>query len=181
MPVEQQVTELKARLDEAEREAGQFKALLQRAQADFANYRKRADSERDEQQKYANGRLLLKLVAVVDDLARALEHAPAESTEAGRAWVEGVRLFHKNLAAILESEGVSSIQAVGRPFDPSAHEAVLLQESADAPDGTVLAVARAGYRLHERILRSAQVVVSRRPQSQQPSTTQESQKENSNG
>ena len=177
---EQQVTELKARLEETERETGQFKALLQRVQADFANYRKRADSEREEQQRYANGRLLLKLVAVVDDLARALEHAPAGPDTSG-GWLEGVKLTNRNLHTILESEGVSPIQALGQPFDPSAHEAVLLQESADAPEGTVLAVARAGYKQHDRILRPAQVVVSRRPQTQQSSTTQDNQKENSNG
>jgi len=181
LPTGHQVVEMKARLEEAERETGQFKALLQRAQADFANYRKRADSEREEYQKHANGRLLLKLVAAADDLARALEHAPAASVPAERAWIEGIRLFHKNLSALLESEGVSPIKALGQPFDPSAHEAVLLQESVDAPEGTVLAVARAGYKLHNRILRPAQVVVSRRPQTQQPSITQESQKENGNG
>lgn len=182
LPMEQQLSELKARLEEAEREKDQFKALLQRTQAEFANYRKRAEAEREEQQRYANGRLLLKLVGVADDLARALSHEGGAS-DSHSVWLEGVRLIHRNLMSLLKSEGVVPIEAEGQPFDPSAHEAILVQESTHAPDGTVLAVARPGYRFHDRILRPAQVVVSKRPQTQQTDSpdTIGGTKENSNG
>ncbi len=180
---QEQVDVLRATLEEAEREKSQFKGLLQRVQADFANYRKRVDSEREEQQQIATGRILLRLIAIMDDFERALARAPSgadEGVRAQQAWTDGIKLIYRNLQALLESEGVASIDAKGRPFDPSAHEAVLMQETAEAPEGTVVAIARPGYKHKDRILRPAQVVVARAPQPGQSNGAGTDQGERSN-
>ena len=149
-------------LEEALREKDQFRTMAQRGQADLANYKKRAAEEMDELRRGANTRLLLKLLSIVDDLNRALALVPDDAVAPG--WLEGLELVQRNIDHTLEAEGVTKIEAVGKPFEPWELEAVQYEESADAEDGTVIGVVREGYKHNDKVLRAAQVVVSRKPE-----------------
>jgi molecular chaperone GrpE len=131
---------------------------LQRVAADFDNFRKRAAREQAETVTRANERLVKELLPVLDDLGRALE-AAAEHEEAKLE--EGVRLVHRSLVSLLEREGLASIETDGR-FDPHVHEALLSQPS-EQEEGSILQVIQPGYRLGDRVLRPARVVVSAGP------------------
>lgn len=131
---------------------------LQRVAADFDNFRKRAAREQADTVARANERLVKELLPVLDDLGRALE-AAAEHEEAKLE--EGVRLVHRSLVSLLEREGLEPIETEGR-FDPHVHEALLSQPS-ELEEGSVLQVIQPGYRLGDRVLRPARVVVSAGP------------------
>jgi molecular chaperone GrpE len=131
---------------------------LQRVAADFDNFRKRAAREQAETITRANERLVKELLPVLDDLGRALE-AAAEHEEAKLE--EGVRLVHRSLVSLLEREGLEPIGTDGR-FDPHVHEALLSQPS-EQDEGAILQVIQPGYRLGDRVLRPARVVVSAGP------------------
>ena len=133
---------------------------LQRLAADFANYRKRTDAERLEFAKYAKADLIRKLLDVLDGYDRALETMPEEVK--GQPWVEGMWLVERKLRAMLEAEGLQTLEATGKAFDPYQHEAVAHMES-DAPEGTVISEYQKGYRLHDRVIRPAIVTVSKGP------------------
>jgi molecular chaperone GrpE len=126
-----------------------------RLAADFDNYRKRVSREQAGLITRATERLVNELLPVLDDLARALE--AAEQHEEAKL-EEGVRLVHRQLAAILAKEGLAEIETEGR-FDPNVHEALLSQPS-DAEHGTVLEVIQKGYRLGDRVLRPARVIIA---------------------
>ena len=140
-------------------ERDQLKSALQRAQADLVNYRSRAEAERNDLLKYANNRLLARFLPILDELTMALDQAPKSGTP--ESLVEGFRLISRKLHSLLELEGVKQIEAQGKCFDPSEHEALAQQESVDCEDGHVLIVVRQGYRLHDRVLRPAQVIVAK--------------------
>ena len=116
-------TEL-AELEEALREKDQFRALAQRAQADLINYRRRVEDEREELRRSANTGLILRILTVVDDLERALDLVPDDAVAPG--WLEGLHLVQRNLHNLLDAEGVTKIEAEGKPFEPWEHEAVSL-------------------------------------------------------
>ena len=128
---------------------------LLRLAADFENYKKRAARERDEYVTFANERLIKELLPVLDDLERALQ-AATEHEEAKLE--EGVRLVQRSLADALAREGLSEIETNGR-FDPHVHEALLSQPS-EAEEGSVVQVLQKGYRLGDRVLRPARVVIA---------------------
>ena len=148
-------------LEEALREKDQFRAMAQRAQADLVNSRRRAAEEMEESRRAAKSHLLLKVISVVDDFGRALEMVPEGAVAPG--WAEGLQLVHRKLDSLLESEGVTRIEAEGQPFEPFEHEALLYQESPDKAEDTVLQVIREGYTLNGKVLRAAQVAVSKAP------------------
>ena len=152
---------MREQLEEALREKGQFRAMAQRAQADLFNYRRRAAEEREELRRTANSQLLLKVLSVVDDLGRAITLIPEDAMAPG--WLEGLHLVRRNLDNVLESEGVTSIEAEGHSFEPREHEAVHYQETPDGKEGIVIRVIRNGYKLNDRVLRAAQVTVSKAP------------------
>lgn len=129
---------------------------LLRLAADFENYKKRVTREREEYVALANARLLAELLPVVDDLERAL--AAAEQHEEAQL-EEGVRLVHRSLAALLERHGIELIDTAGK-FDPHVHEALLSQPSEEAESGSVLGVVQKGYRLGDRVVRPARVIVA---------------------
>ena len=131
---------------------------VQRLAADFDNFRKRAAREQADTIARANERLVKELLPVLDDLGRALE-AAAGHEEAKLE--EGVQLVHRSLVALLEREGLAEIETDGR-FDPYVHEALLSQPS-EQEEGAVLQVVQPGYRLGDRVLRPARVVVSAGP------------------
>jgi molecular chaperone GrpE len=176
---EEQLGALKAELEESDREKSQYKDALLRAQADLANYKRRAEEERDEQLRFANSRLVLKLLPVLDDFRLALRHA--SSSDAGASWLEGVELIRRKLENLVESEAVSRIDVEGKDFDPSEHEALAYQESADHREGQVLSVVREGYRLHGRIIRPALVILAKKPQASTEGSGAGDEKETENG
>jgi molecular chaperone GrpE len=147
-PVEQQQEEQQPEQEVDDR--------LLRLAADFENYKKRATRERLEYVALANERLVKDLLPILDDLERALE-AAAEHEEAKLE--EGVRLVHRSLAHLLEREGLKQIDTEGS-FDPHVHEALLAQPSEEHESGEVLDVIQKGYKLGDRVIRPARVIVS---------------------
>ena len=154
-PLDASIEELERRLADAEARRDEYLDRLQRLAADFENYRKRAAREQANLVARAHERLVKELVPVLDDLERALQ-AAAEHEEAKLE--EGVRLVERELRAALDREGLVEIETNGR-FDPHVHEALLAQPS-DQEEGSVLEVLQKGYRLGDRVLRPARVVVS---------------------
>jgi molecular chaperone GrpE len=163
LSLEDQLDAFKAEAEELNREKGQFKDMLQRAQADFINYKRRAEEDREEQQKHSNSRLILKLLPVMDEFNLALAHA--FKSEMAGPWLEGVKLIQRKLSAVLESESVTRIEAEGKQFDPFEHEAMAYQDSADHKEGEIITVVRDGYKLHDRVIRPALVTLAKKPES----------------
>ena len=150
--------ELEEKLVALEAERDSHLDDLKRVAADFENYRKRAARDQESLVARAHERLVKELLPVLDDLERAL--AAAEGHEEVKL-EEGVRLVHAELAAALEREGLAEIETNGR-FDPHVHEALLSQPS-EAEEGSVLEVVQKGYRLGDRVVRPARVVVAVAP------------------
>jgi molecular chaperone GrpE len=153
--LEQHLADLGQRLVELEAERDERLADLQRVAADFDNYRKRAARDQESLIARANERLVKELLPVLDDLERALDAAAAHEEV---KLEEGVRLVHRELSQVLEKEGLLEIGTDGA-FDPHEHEALLTQP-ADADEGAILEVIQKGYRLGDRVLRPARVVVA---------------------
>ncbi len=163
---------LRALLEEAEREREQFKSMALRFRADLDNYKKRAAQEMSDTKERANARLLLKLISVADDFGRALSHMPEDTLDVG--WLEGVRLVQRSMESVLRAEGVARIEAViGQPFDVSEHEAVFFEPTDEVDEGAVARVVRDGYKLHNRVLRAAQVSVAQTPPQPDNQTSQQ--------
>jgi molecular chaperone GrpE len=148
------VERLKEALSQAREKAEANLAGWQRAQADFINYRNRSEREKADLGKYAKSELMLKLLPTLDDMERALTAIPPRQAKLG--WVEGVRLIERKLRATLEAEGLEPIEALGEPFDPHFHEAVM---AGKGEEGVVVEEIQKGYKLHDRILRPSKVVV----------------------
>ena len=169
LPLEEQmeteldeVADLQARLDEAEREKDQFRSMALRYRADLENYKKRATQEMADTRERANAQLLLKLVGVADDFTRAVNFLPEDAVDV--SWYEGLQLVQRSLENMLQSEGLSRIEAaIGQPFDVSQHEAVFFEPTDEVSEGAVVRIIRDGYRLHSRVLRAAQVSVAQAP------------------
>ncbi|MFZ5798471.1 MAG: nucleotide exchange factor GrpE [Thermodesulfobacteriota bacterium] len=148
-------------------EADENRDRLLRLAAEFENYKKRMERERESLLKYAGENILRELLVTVDNLERALEQGTAESADSSKQLVsllEGVELTRKNLLSGLEKFGVSPVESVGRPFDPNEQEALTMEASTDVPANHVLREFVKGYRFKDRLLRAAKVVVSAGPQ-----------------
>ena len=150
-------------LEEALREKGQFRSLAQRAQADLENYKKRAADEREEIRRFGQSQVILKVLAVADDFGRALELIPEDAVAPG--WLQGLDLVRRGIDHLFETEGVTLIETRGSPFEPAEHEAVFFEETGEIEPGRVMSVVRNGYRHNGRVLRAAQVTVSKSPES----------------
>jgi molecular chaperone GrpE len=150
---------LRSQLEEEKARADRNLTNWQRAEADLANFKRRADQERGELIRSANASLIGKLLPVLDDFGRALTAIPEEEGSTG--WVEGVRLIDRKLRSLLELEGVTPIEALGQEFDPYVHEAVLREDGEGEAD-TVVEELQKGYKLHDRVLRPAMVKVGKR-------------------
>ena len=150
---------LQAQLDEAEREKSQFKALAQRGQADFANFRKRADEEKLELLGTAKSQVILRILPALDDIQRAISQTPTAGSEVDNRWLEGFRLIERKLNSMLGSEGLQRIEAEGFAFNPWEHEIVSYLDVPKRKEGEVLEVTREGYKMNGKVLRPAQVVV----------------------
>ena len=166
-----------AQLEEAQREVDQFRNLLQRVQADSVNYKRRVEEEREELQKRANANLVIRLLPVLEDFERALQHVPND--DGLRPWLAGVELVYRNLRGVLESFGVTQIEALDKAFDPMEHESISYEITEDQEEGRVMSVIREGYKLHGRVLRPAQVTVSKKKEegSSHEGTSDSSRKE----
>jgi len=149
------------RLAELEGEVARLKDTVLRSNADQQNQQRRHQREREELRKYATSGLLEDLLPALDSLALGLESASTQAD--GRAVAEGFRMAVGQLRGILSSQGLIEVNPTGQPFDPARHEAVGSEASATVADGTVLRVARAGWLLHDRVLRPAAVFVSSGP------------------
>ena len=180
-PEEEEVStslDLKEQLEEATSDLERFKSGMQRAQADLLNYKRRTEEERENLLKYSNSRLLVVLLPVLDEFNLALSQSPDEN--APESWIEGIRLIQRKLHSLVESEGVTRIEAEGKSFDPLEHEALAQQESTEHEDGQVLIVVRDGYKLRGRLLRPAQVIVSQKMKSN-PVISNENNKSSKDG
>jgi len=155
-----EVESLKEQLAAAEQKAADNWDKALRATAELENVRRRVERESANLQKYALERILGELIIVADSLDLALKAVAAESAET-RAHLEGLALTHKQLWSTLERYGVSLVDPQGQPFNPELHEAVSMTESAEIAPGHVVSVMQKGYKLHERLLRPAMVVVSK--------------------
>jgi molecular chaperone GrpE len=166
-----QIAALQAERDAAIHEAAENLAALQRSAADFQNYKRRTEQERETTAGLANESLLRKVIAIADDFDRAIEAMPEPLT--GDGWVQGIAAIDRKLRMLLESEGVTPIEALGRPFDPRQHEALTQIETIDVPEDTIVAEIQRGYRVRDRILRPSLVAVATNPSkgAGQPGTT----------
>ena len=144
-------------LQAARDEAQATFARYQRLAADFDNYKRRTRQELGDRTQYANEELLRKLLPILDNLHRALDHAP-EGID--RNWFDGLRTVVRQFEDTLQAQGVSPIPAVGEKFDPSQHEAIAREETDEHEEGTIVEEMQPGYRLHERVLRPTLVKVA---------------------
>jgi molecular chaperone GrpE len=157
-PVEaEDIETLKARLDEEKSKAESYLANWQRAAADYQNLKRRAEKEREEYGRLATAALVINILPLLDDLERAL--MSVDIRLAGLTWVDGIRLIYRKFQAVLEAAGVSEIKAEGETFDPNLHEAVMYGEG---EEGKVVAEVQKGYRLGDRVIRPAMVVVGKK-------------------
>jgi molecular chaperone GrpE len=131
---------------------------LQRERADFLNYKRRADRERELDRQRTRDETLRQLLPAIDDLDRALAHLPDDLR--GHPWVEGVSLARERFLEALRQLGVERVGSEGERFDPSLHEAVVYQADPEAAEQRIKSVLRPGYRLGARLIRPAQVVVA---------------------
>ncbi len=155
----QQIEELKLKAAKADEH---WERVL-RATADLENFKKRAARERQEAIKFANASLLEKLIPALDNLEMALAAANNAESHSMESLKTGIAMIYNQLKAALADTGLEEIDATHQPFDPNLHEAVSHQESADVPEGQVLQQLRKGYKLRERLIRPATVVVARKP------------------
>jgi molecular chaperone GrpE len=137
-----------------------FRDLALRSQADFDNYKKRAAREKEDAVKYANSSLLQRLVSILDNFELGLAAAKTDSEHS--PIYSGMVLVQKQLNDLLEENGLQTIEAEGKKFDPNLHEAIA-HEPSESAEGTVIRQARRGYRFKDRLLRPARVVVSSGP------------------
>ena len=145
---------LKQALAEEKEKADGYLANWQRAQADFINYKRRTEQEREDVSKFANSVLILNLLPILDDLERAFASVPPRLAKLG--WVDVIRLIERKLRTSLEAQGLSQIKALGEPFDPHLHEAVRQDKG---KEGMVIEEVQKGYKLHDRVIRPTMVVV----------------------
>jgi molecular chaperone GrpE len=148
---------LKQQLAQEKEKAEAYMANWQRAAADFQNYKRRIEQEREEVARLANAALIINLLPLMDDLDRALTSVDARL--AGMTWLDGIRLIQRKFQALLEMSGVTEIEADGHDFDPNVHEAVTFGEG---EENKVISVVQKGYRLGGRVLRPALVVVGKK-------------------
>ena len=152
---------MRLQLESAQQEAAENKAGWQRTAADFANYRRRTEQDREQNLGLANEALLSKLLTIVDDFDRAIARLPDDLAKA--PWVDGIVAIDRKLRLLLDSEGLTPIEAEGQPFDPYQHEAIVQEETSKVPEGTITAELQRGYRLRDRVLRPSLVAVAKSP------------------
>ncbi|SDI94396.1 nucleotide exchange factor GrpE [Salimicrobium halophilum] len=151
---EQELTEL----EKVEQERDEVKEKLLRLQADFENFRRRVQKEKETDRKYKSQSLAEELIPVLDNFERALQTEVKE--ESAQGFVDGIKMVYNQLWSALEKEGVEEISAKGEPFDPHVHQAMMQVEEEGVESNTVTEVLQTGYKLHDRVIRPAMVKVN---------------------
>ena len=158
-----QLEAVSAERDDAAAKADDYLASLQRERAEFTNFRRRTADERQQERGLAGVDLIAKVLVLADDFDRALESRPADFAD--NAWVEGIAAIDRKLRLLLESEGVSAVEALpGTAFDPREHEAVVSVPGTGRAEGEIVEEVRRGYRLRDRLIRPALVAVAAAPE-----------------
>jgi len=165
----QNIETLQQALAEEKEKTEKYLANWQRCQADFVNYKQRAEQEKGEIIEFANSTLICNLLPIMDDLERAFASVPADLEESN--WTEGIKLIYNKFKTTLEAQGLTEIEARGEPFDPSLHEAVMQQ---DGKEGMVIEELQKGYKFKEKVIRPSLVTVGK---GRKRRTTQTNQKE----
>jgi molecular chaperone GrpE len=157
--IDNKIGALEAQLAETKAELEKFRDLALRSSADLDNYRKRMSKEREEAIKFANSSFLERLIPVLDNFEFGLQ--AARSATSPVSILEGMTMVQKQFQDFLSSAGIEVIDATGQRFDPQVHEAIAQEENELAPEGTVIRQVRRGYKLRDRLIRPANVVVSK--------------------
>ncbi len=157
----EEINALKEELDAARKQAADSYDRLLRSTAEFENYKKRAQRQAEDHRKFANEALIKDLLVVVDNLERAVSASAPKQAGENVCMVEGVELTLNEIFKILKRYNVTSIESMGKPFDPTYHEAVMQEPSDEYPENTVINELQRGYLLHDRLIRPAMVVVSK--------------------
>ena len=154
-----EIEDLKAELASTGAKAEEYLAGLQRERAEFSNFRRRTAEEREQMLGLAGEDLIRKVLAIADDFDLAIDNRPPDLGD--HSWVEGVAAIDRKLRTLLESEGVTPIDAEpGTPFDPREHEAIASVPGNGLPEGSIANVVRRGYKLRDRVIRPALVAVA---------------------
>lgn len=161
IPVEEAIEEEIDDSDRTQPQDATYLDQLQRSQAEFANYKKRIERERELYISLANAALISKLLPVLDDWERALETIPDDLRSVN--WVEGVALIERRVRTTLEQEGLTEIDAVGKKFNPELHHAVVRQETTEYAEDEIISELQKGYKLHDKVLRPSMVTVAANP------------------
>ena len=155
----EQIEDLKNRAARADEN---WERLL-RVTADMDNFKKRAAREREEAVKFANESLIKKLAPVLDNFDMAMSAAGQSGGNTPQSLQTGVSMIYQQLKSVLQEAGLQEVDAAGKTFDPNWHEAVSQQETTEVPEGQVLQQSRKGYKLRDRLIRPATVIVARKP------------------
>lgn len=155
---ETELEKMKRILAEKEKEVEEYRAFAMRMQADFENFKRRSRQEKEEISQKVKGEILLSILPVYDNLARALQTFEKGGEESIRA---GIEMIYRHFSSLLEGFGVQKIDAHNKPFDPILHEAVSTEENSELPDNTVVEEYQNGYLLNGRVLRPAMVKVAK--------------------
>ena len=150
-------------LAQLEAEVEKYKDLALRAEAEMQNLRRRAERDVQNAHKFGSERLLQNLLPVLDSLEKAIEASEAAGQNEGDPQLEGIKLCSKLFVDVLTREGIEALDPEGEPFDPNLHEALSMIESPDLEPNSVMTVIQKGYRLNERLVRPAKVMVSKAP------------------
>jgi len=154
-----QLKEIQEEAETAKQEAKETYDRFLRVSAEFENYKKRSAREMDDLRKYANQSLIKEMLAVVDNLERALNSSSSNSTK-DKCMADGVSLTLKEILKVFEKFNVKPIESAGKPFDPKFHQAMMQEETDDYPENTVITELQKGYMIHDRLLRPSMVVVA---------------------
>ena len=167
-----QIEELSSQLVAANKQSEDYLSALQRERAEFLNFKRRTAEERERDLGLAGDDLIRKVLALADDFDRAIEARPEELADSG--WAEGIAVIDRKLRSLLESEGVTEVDAApGRRFDPREHDAIANVPGTGRPEGEIVDEVRRGYRLRDRVLRPALVAVAAPTTESEPSTQPE--------
>jgi molecular chaperone GrpE len=151
---------LEDRLESVTKESQENYDRLLRVSAEFDNYKKRSARELADVQKYANQSLVKDLLPIIDSLELALKSAAESTNQADGCLLDGVELTRKEILKVFENNNIEQVVAIGKPFDPNFHEAVMREESDEYPENTVINELQKGYLMHDRLIRPAMVIVA---------------------